>query len=219
MNMEIPPQEKEPVSYEKALDAIKSLRLAGIKNPMDDEDPTVQEAFDIVNKWKSECGLLGHRNIDDVEKAKNIVKGAMFFIDAGYTNTEFIREAIDFLNGEYNYEIERRKKEGDEITTTLETAIKILESKLEQVNPKEKFLNLIEKDIEEAKIKAKSGERTQIIDAVRQLVSTTLTTKYKRYFVTAAGKKKLDYLNRLIDVAQNIKNGGDSNQIDSVVEE
>lgn len=231
-----PPQEKEPVSYEQALDAVKSLHLA--EKVLPDirhleaghyEDSDIQSAFDIVNKWESKCDLLGKRDINDVEKAENIIKASTILIEAGYKELFYIRDAIDFLNGEHTYETNRRNGKEDEITEKLEEAIKFLEKKIEQDYPKEKPLEKIEQVVKEIIEKAKSMERADIVDAVRLMATTVSITnsEYINYFKTKEGKKKFEYLKKLEPIVDQIykdmmakrENGIDPNLLDSVIEE
>jgi hypothetical protein len=211
-----PPQEKEPVSYEQALDAVKSLRLTRKDlsfirhlNVTHYGYSDVQSAFDIVVQWESECDLLGKRDIDDVEKAENIIKASTILIEAGYTELKYIRDAIDFLNGEYAYETNRRKGKEDEVTEKLKEAIGLLEEKIEQDYPKEKPSEKIEQVVKEIIDKANSKERADIVDAVR-LMATTVSvnnSEYINYFKTEEGKKKFEYLKKLEPIVDQIYKG------------
>jgi len=208
------PAERDPASYEKALDVVLALRSAGIVDPLDDENPMVQSALEVVDEWEGQCGLAA-RGIDNVEKAHNMVKASLLFLTAGYTETQFIRQALERLNGEYADVL--REEGNDEIRNILGDAIEALDQKLAQGNPKEMVAHVIEACIDEAKQKVQSGDPKEVVDAIRLLTSTLLHPDYKRYF--SKFPKKREFILKLRVAVQNIKAGGDPAQIDIVEEE
>jgi hypothetical protein len=228
--------EKEPITYEKVLDALKALRLAwkiNLNETLDPDtsehsDPDVESAFELIREWRDQVGFSGPRDINDVEKATNTVKDATLFVDAGYIEKQHIRNALEELTGDYSYEIRRRRGNDDEVTLILKNAIKTLQTKFEQTYPNEKVSKKIESAIKKILIKARSGNREEIIDSVRLIATTTSVGNYNfaEYYKTVEGSKKLEYIKKLesiiIRIYKNTLAGKDTEDdlelLDSIVE-
>ncbi len=201
MNMEMPINpEKEPVSYEKVLDAFKALRESGIKDLEETADPDtglysdtkVQEAFDLLNELESQ-----KKGSDSIENAKNFVKAARLLIDAGYVDVQTVKNVVARLNDEYAYELKQKGGVEDEATNIIREAIDTLIE-----SPKNKF----ESSVKEVIDKVKSGDRAQVVDAVRQIadILSKGNIHFKKYFKTAEGKKKFEYIKKLEPIVDQI---------------
>ncbi len=218
--------EKEPATYEMAQSAMKSLLEAGIKElPTINEpktlNPEAKPAFLIIRQWRKELGLFGFRDINDIDKAKNIVKSFMLPIEAGFTDLETLKKVRLDLGGELDYEIRRRdemmKSGGDgelaqkieianQVIEILETAFKSLQTRIEQADPKEQLKGKVEAAIDEIIKKSTGGERKDVIDAVRQIANMLSKTniEFNKYFKTPEGKKHYAMLIQMDPIAENI---------------
>ena len=180
----LPPakQEHEPTLYEKALEAARAVHGAGIKEVIgpdegdegdEEADPRVKEANAAIALWESERGL-GMRGVGTMEKAVDLVKAATIWIDAGYADPQFLRDALERLNNEY---ADALREGNEEITQFLKTAIEGIEARPASQNPKEKLSAKVEARLEEARQLEADGRG---LKAVFELTLALMDPDFKR---------------------------------------
>jgi hypothetical protein len=91
--------EREPASYEKALEAAKFLRACDVDLSEDlarHEDPAVRAAHDAIDDWMFSSGVRV-AGIGTVKKARDIVLAASLYLEAGYPSSQCVLDAEDLL--------------------------------------------------------------------------------------------------------------------------
>lgn len=181
-----PPSEREPVSYEQAKAAAKALFDAKVKNPTTGEykDPQVQAAWDKVNDWRRESNL--HiRGVGTVEKARNIVRSANIWLEAGYKAPVAVRATLEILNDEYADAL----RGGDqEIIDIIGDAIGRTEQKL---LPQEKAKVKLEKELAKAESAGEKNDLESLGEAVRRYAGIlSFGPEYKKIFAENPAKRE-----------------------------
>ena len=191
MKEEIPGFKPEdgPVSYEQALEAARTLREAGVLDPNlgEYEDPVVQAAWDMVQRWGGEQGLAIARDYTP-QKALSIVQAATIWLSAGYNEPEIVKAALEYLQDE---QIIAGRQGGDEETIKIiENAIGELEKKLPQ---KESLSVEIDEKIAIAKKEIESGSK---IKAVGMLYNILTHKGYKKKISPELRQELIDLMNK-----------------------
>ncbi len=169
-----PSPERKPISYEQALEAAKTLRAAGEKRPLSGEyeNPRIQAAWDTVDQWEAENGLR-ERGVGTVERAENIVRAAMMWVDAGYAELDILSNALERLNDEH---ADALREGNEEVIKILRDAIDGIEHKLAASNPKEKTSIKIEAKYDEAKELIAQGK---LLSAIGTLHGALIDPRFK----------------------------------------
>ncbi len=169
----VPRLEREPVTYERVLETMRALKSAGIKKPLGSEDPRAIEANDLLEEWRLSRGLH-MRGIGSVEKASDIIRGALVWIEAGYNSTQDLKNAIEALSDEHADAL----REGNEgITNMFKSALDALDKQIGQHLFTEKLPAQIVKKLEEAQEAALKG---RTVDAVGILTMALFDPRFKR---------------------------------------
>lgn len=166
--------EQLPPTYEKALDAVRMLKVAGVENPFDAEDPRVVDGLLPLEEWYQSKNLH-MRGVGSAEKASDIIKATLIFIEGGFDGTAQLRAALEKLNDEH---ADAMREEGsEEAVRLLRGAIEAIEEKLGARNPKEKAPAILEAKLEEAAELVAQGKGVQ---AVGVLTFALFDPRFKR---------------------------------------
>lgn len=177
-------------TYENLLDKVRLLKAEGV-DPFEYDDytespnDTFVDLCDEIRSWES-LEDLPMRYITTTEKATAMVQAACIWINAGYTDKKFIKDALDRLRGEER-DANENPESGPEVREILSGAVEKLESMLSENKPENKTPALIERAVNEALEKVKDGD---LIDAVRLLTATVLHVDFKKFFDKNPEKKK-----------------------------
>ncbi|MEK7669212.1 MAG: hypothetical protein AAB350_01285 [Patescibacteria group bacterium] len=98
MNMNKPPTPEVPVTREIALGVARKFSERGITSPdnLDLNDPEVKEANRLFNEWRmaEEARVKG-----DIEAEHKLnLELTMFYVDAGFTDPNYLGDVLDFLS-------------------------------------------------------------------------------------------------------------------------
>jgi hypothetical protein len=188
--------EREPVSYKRVLEAAKALNAAGVDPLVGEEQRSnrLQEAWDLKDRWEAE-NQLGMRGIGTPEKAANIVRAANIWIDAGYSQSKVLRDAMEHLADEH---ADALRESNEETIKILREAMEAVENKLAAKNPKEKASAKLQAYLDEAQRYAAAGKN---MEAVQTLTSALFHPELKR--VLTEEKKK-----EIRDLREEIKKKG-----------
>lgn len=170
MSMEGPPvppekKEKEPGSYEHALELFKQLKEEGLKNPLDLENPKVQEAQDALEEWERKAGLLD-AGVNGLERAKELVRAARIFLDAGFTGKATRADAKECLDNLYAFALREDDPE----------VVAYIGGEVEKLEPKSKLDQIIGEKLAEA-------AATTPVNAVGILTCALFDSRFKRMSV------------------------------------
>ncbi|MCC6934564.1 MAG: hypothetical protein IT406_02675 [Candidatus Yanofskybacteria bacterium] len=158
-------REKEPGSYEYVLGLFQQLHSEGTKNPLDVDDPKVQEAQDALDEWERREGLV-EGGVGTFERARLLVRSARMFLEAGFTGKEMradCRERLDDLFAD-------AQREGNA------EVIAFLAGELESLEPKSRVERMIDAKLAEA-------VAARPIDAVGILSLALIDPRFKRMSV------------------------------------
>jgi len=177
-------------TYEALLASARALKEQGV-DPFEYEDYTespnlaVVDLWDRIQNWEGSHDLV-MRYITTVEKAMLAVQAAFLWIDAGFADKGTIKEALDRLVAE-EQDARENPESNDEIREILSNAVEKLEQMLAEGKPDKKIPALIEQVIVEANEKIEEGD---LIDTVRLLTSTLLTSRFQKFFKKNPDKKE-----------------------------
>ena len=98
MNMNKPPTPEVPVTREIALGVARKFSERGITSPdnLDLNAPEVKEANRLFNEWRmaEEARVKG-----DIEAEHKLnLELTMFYVDAGFTDPNYLGDVLDFLS-------------------------------------------------------------------------------------------------------------------------
>jgi hypothetical protein len=159
------PERKESGSYELALDAARLLHQSGVEDPFDAEDPRVLNGLSALEDWYHAQDLhMG--GVGTPEKARNIVKAARIFLDAGFAGEAIAQAAMEKIQDEYATAQNEGSKEA---MLVLGTALKEME--------KEKMRELFDAKLLEAEAYVTQGKPR---DAVGVLTLAQFDPRFKR---------------------------------------
>lgn len=185
---EISQPEAAPQTFEEMLEAAKALRLQGV-DPFEHADysesgkPELIRLRDNLQDWEN-AHDLAMSGIRSVEKAEATVQAAMFWVNAGYTDIDTIKEALDYLRGEKK---SLTKDIAPEIRQIIESAIKQLGEMLKSEPLGERML---------AEALEKIGKE-EYIHAIPLLHELTKNTTYEKYIDKNPDLRS--YLNTLLE--------------------
>ncbi len=137
----VPPEkrEQEPDSYERALELFRQLKEEGLKNPLNLENPKVQKAQDALEEWERNAGLLDV-GIGGMERAKELVRAARIFLDAGFVGKATRADAKERLDDLYAFALRENDFE----------VIAYIGDEVEKLEPKSKLDQMIGEKLAEA---------------------------------------------------------------------
>lgn len=169
-----PRLEREPISYERVLEAARGLKAEGIRDYHSESIPHAVYVQDLLDDWKSDADLI-EVGIETADKARNIVRCARIWIDAGFSGLKPSRDAMEYLSDEYAMALNR----GDsvEVLGILKSALESLERSLGQKNPSEKMPAKLAAKMREAEEFVGAG---RITDAVGVLTLALFDPRFKR---------------------------------------
>ncbi|MEK7638038.1 MAG: hypothetical protein AAB375_01250 [Patescibacteria group bacterium] len=139
----IPPEKKETElgSYENALELFKKLKEEGINNPLDLENPKVQEAQDALNEYEQQAGIVNMTSgIGSIERAQELVRAARIILDAGFSGKATRADAKGGLDDLYAFALRENDPE----------VIAYISGEIERLEPKSKLDQMIGSKLAEA---------------------------------------------------------------------
>lgn len=195
-----PNPEREPVSYEKLLEAAKALNAAKVDPLVGEEQRSrrLQEVWDLKDSWEAENHMSlrpGTHIAGTPERAADMVRAANIWIDAGYSTPKFLKDAMERLADEH---ADALREGNEEVIKILADAMGTIEGKLAAKNPKEKASAKLQKYLDEAQEHAEAGRN---MEAVQTLTSALFHPELKR--VLTEEKKK-----EIRDLREEIKKKG-----------
>lgn len=162
-----PPEKKEqkPGSYEHALELFQQLREEGVKNPLNPDNPKVQEALDALDEYERQTGIGDMTSgIATIERAREMVRAARIFLDAGFDGKQVTKDAKERMDDLYAY---AQRESNPEITA-------YVSEELEKLEPKSQVERAVEAKLKEAAAASKPS------DAVGVLTCVLFDPRFKR---------------------------------------
>jgi hypothetical protein len=196
-------QEKEPVSYEQVLQAAHAMKVAGVKDPFTPSE-SGDNTWAMLRQYEEEHDITADR-IETIERARELVRVARIWLDAGYVNPDFRRRALQIMNTAYET---ATKESGDMSDTAVYLAGEIYNVKnntkasrtLEAPNVRELFSGMVQK----AKELAAAGNLQEAVDILAKAKQD-----YRRKTITVMEETAVDDLYRdlksKLDAQQQVK--------------
>ena len=175
--------EKTTVTYEEVLNLLRNLKTKGIDNPLDDENPDTQEFLEAESAWK-ESQKLPLTGAETTEQATGLIKVITLLVEAGYSDKDSIKDALDSLAVEK--QLAEQKENNESVILAFESEIDRLENILSENKPEKSIPALIEESIDEARVEA---ENEKFMGANRIITQVLLMTRYKKFFTANPDKK------------------------------
>jgi hypothetical protein len=85
-------REHEPVHFEAVKEELKRLNASGIKDPEFSDDPAAKAFQEMLKEVDEQASLLTGSELEDYW-----LRRSTLFIEAGYTDSDYVHTAIEFL--------------------------------------------------------------------------------------------------------------------------
>lgn len=105
------------ITREEVMEAYKKFNEKGIGNPddLDLEDPEVQKANSLLEKWQAQADQDAEEN-EELARRNNLAK-TMIYVDAGFTDPDYLDEVLEWLHNDLD-ELGEEDDDSEERTET-----------------------------------------------------------------------------------------------------